>query len=298
VAAVVSKWRFGAFGLACLVAAGLAAGAVHAQQPGPAGVGDAAPAADKSPIVAEVEGHPIHLSEVGDAIENLPGGAAGNSFETLYPAMLQRLIERQALVIRAERDGMTDLPDVRRHTREAADRVMEQEYLHRTIGRTITEQMLLDAYNTEVKGKPGPELVHAWAILVPTEDKAMNVIGALSAGANFAALARKFSADTTASKGGDLGFVTRESLSPEIAAVVFSLMPGSFTPFPVRTAAGWFVLKAESRGMAPTPTYAQARAALLERMIRERTGKVAAEVLKRSMIRVYSMAGKEIAPEN
>lgn len=297
-AAVVSKGRLGAFGLACVLAAGLAAGAAHAQQSGTAGVGDTSPAPDKSPIVAEVEGHPIYLSEVGDVINSLPGGAAGNSFETLFPAVLQRLIERQALVIRAERDGIADQPEARRHTKEAADKVLEEEYLHRTIAPAITETMLLDRYSAQIKGKPGPELVHAWAILAPTQDKGMDVIGALSAGADFASLARKFSTDTTASKGGDLGFVTHDSLSPEVASVVFSLLPGTFTPFPVKTAAGWFVLKTESRGLAPTPTYAQARPALLEQMIQERAGKVATDVLKRSMIRVYSMAGKEISPEN
>jgi peptidyl-prolyl cis-trans isomerase C len=298
VAAFVSKWRFGAFGLAVAVAAALAAGAVQAQQAGPAGIGDTTPAPDKSPIVAEVEGHPIHLSEVGDVISLLPGGVGGNSFETLFPAVLQRLIERQALVIRAGRDGVAELPEVRRHTQEAADKVLEDEYLHRTIAPAITEEMLLDRYNAEIKGKPGPELVHAWAILVPTEDKAMNAIGALSAGANFASLARQYSIDSTSAKGGDLGFVTRESLSPEVAAVVFSLPPGAFTPFPVKTAAGWFVLKTESRGVAPTLTFAQARAALLEQMIRQRAGALATDVVKRSMVRVYTMAGKELSPEN
>ena len=38
--------------------------------------------------------------------------------------------------------------------------------------------------------------------------------------------------------GGDVGFVVREAMTPEVGAVVFSLPAGQFTPHPVRILAG------------------------------------------------------------
>ncbi len=260
---------------------------------GPTDLGppSAAPAKASS-IVAEVDGRPIHLAEVGDAIRRLPGAGGDNSFESLFSPVLRRLIERQALVVRANAEGIAEIPEVRRRVQVATDQVLENEYLRHKIEPTISETALLARYDAQVKGKPGPVVVHAWAILTPTEDNALSVIGALAAGANFALLAHQFSTDSTAAAGGDLGFVRRGALSPELAAVVFSLRPGEVSAYPVRSAAGWFILKTESRGRTPTPSFAQARGFLLEEMIREQVHSVTQDVLNQAVIRVYSMAGK------
>jgi peptidyl-prolyl cis-trans isomerase SurA len=66
--------------------------------------------------------------------------------------------------------------------------------------------------------------------------KGMNeeVYPQLVAGANFRELAKKYSNDGFAADGGEVGWVTRDQLIPEVADVVFSLEPGQFSkPFVV-----------------------------------------------------------------
>ena len=259
--------------------------------PGAVGMDNGAAKPDTDPVVAEVADHVIHLSELGDTIRAMPGGGAGNSLETLYPMALQRVVERAALVMRAHAEGVASDPTVARHAQEAADQVLENAYLHYAAAKLVTDDMLSARYDAEFKGKPGPEEVHGRVILVPTEAEAQDIIGKLAAGADFATLAHQFSKDATAVKGGDLGFLRRGMLGPETGAVLFAMRPGEVTPFPVRTAAGWFVLWAEARQPGPAPTFAEVKDQLQVECERAEVPKVVAAALTSVSIRTYDMTG-------
>lgn len=259
--------------------------------PGAVGMDNSPANSNPDPVVAEVEGRPIHLAEVGDEIRTMPGGA-GRSLEALYPVVLHRLIEREALVIRALGENVSSDPVVARHMREASSRVLEDAYLHRATGRMVTEKALSARYDAEIRGKPGPEEVHGQVILVATEAAAQDIIAKLAAGADFAALAHQSSQDATAANGGDLGFVRRDALGPEVGAVLFSLRPGEVTAYPVRTQAGWFVLRAEERRTSPTSAFAEVRAQLEAEIQRENLAAVVQAALNGLTVRAYSMTGQ------
>lgn len=275
------------------LAGGLAGVRAQTSAPPPGAVGvQPGPQTNPDPVVAEVEGQQIHLSEVGDAVRAMPGGGSGIALETLYPAVLRGLIERKALVMQAQAEGVSSDPTVRRHMQEAADRVVEDAYLHRATARMVTDQTLSARYDAEIRGKPGPEEVHARVILVPTEAEAQDIIGKLAAGADFATLARQSSTDRTSPSGGDLGFVQRDELDPEVGAVLFALRPGEVTAYPVRTVAGWFVLKTEVRRPGPTPSFAEARDRLEAESERDSAAAVVRAALGRVAVQEYDMNGR------
>jgi peptidyl-prolyl cis-trans isomerase C len=275
------------------LAGGLAGAGAQTSAPPPGAVGvEVRPQTNPNPVVAEVDDQQIHLSEVGDSIRAMPGGGREIALETLYPAVLHQLIERKALVLAAQIDGTSSDPTVRRHMQEAADRVLENAYLRRATARTVTDQMLSARYDTEIKGKPGPEEVHARVILVPTEAEAQGIIAKLAAGADFAGLARQSSIDRTSASGGDLGFVRRDQLDPEVGAVLFALRPGEVTAYPVRTAAGWFVLKTEMRRSGAAPSFAEVRDQLEAESERDDVAAVVRAALSRVVVRAYDMNGR------
>jgi len=92
------------------------------------------------------------------------------------------------------------------------------------IGMAMT-QRIVDSVPTTA------EHVHARHILVDTPQEAERILAQLQAGADFAALARTYSQDTsTRESGGDLGFFPRGILvAPEVDEAAFALQPGQFS---------------------------------------------------------------------
>ena len=245
-------------------------------------------------VVAEVEGRPITMGDVGDAIRALPPSLAQLPMVTLYPRVLEQLINQQALVVRAQQQGVDDVPAIRRRARAAADRQLAEDYMQRELSKGITEAALLERYNREIAGKPGDEEARLRVILAPTEKAASDLIAELRGGADFATLARRSSKDSTGPEGGDLGFRTREALSPEIGAVAFAVPAGQVVPNPVNGPAGWFVVKVEERRQQPTPSFASARERLRQEMLREGVVPLVTAALKDLKVRRYNMTGDEI----
>jgi peptidyl-prolyl cis-trans isomerase C len=244
-------------------------------------------------VVAEVDGRPVTLGDVGDAIADLPRSMKDLPFDNLFPGVLGKLVSVQALVIRSHRQGVDEDPAVRRRIKAASDQVLANAVLEREVSGSVTEDALLDRYNKEVAGRPGPEEVRVRVIMVPTEQAATGIIGELRGGADFATLAKRSSLDVTAAAGGDAGFVGREALTPEAGAVVFSMQPGQFTPFPVRSVGSWFVLKVEDRRKQPTPSFGVVRESLRQAMLREGAVDVAKAAMVGVSVREYDINGKE-----
>jgi peptidyl-prolyl cis-trans isomerase C len=277
------------------VAVGLGLAGASAQTgpapPGAVGMDNRPTKSSADPIVAEVENETIHLSVIGDEIRGMPSGGAGNPLQALFPLALRQVIEREAAVIQARANGITDDPEVERHMQEASDRVLEGAYLHHEALKIATEQVLSDRYDAKLRGKPGPEEVQAKVILVPTEAAAQDIIAKLSGGADFAALARQSSKDASAREGGDLRFLPRDALAPEVGAVLFALRPGELAPYPVRTAGGWFVLQTVARRLGPTPSFSEARDRLIAEIERENAIPTLRQAVSRLNVRIYGIGG-------
>ena len=65
-------------------------------------------------------------------------------------------------------------------------------------------------------------------------------------GADFAELAKAHSADLSAAKGGDLGWINPGDTVPEFERAMSALQPGEISP-PVRSPFGWHLIKVEAR---------------------------------------------------
>ncbi|MEQ9558954.1 MAG: peptidylprolyl isomerase [Rhodospirillales bacterium] len=96
------------------------------------------------------------------------------------------------------------------------------------------------------KGKPVALLSE---IFLPVDEQPKNeevrgvaerILGELKGGAPFQAMATTFSQSPTAAVGGDLGWVSLNSLAPEVSRALSAVKSGDFSP-PIRTAAGWAI---------------------------------------------------------
>lgn len=225
--------------------------------------------APADPIVATVNGHPIHQSDVQAAASTLPESARGMPPQVLLPMLLDQVIDGEALLIEARKMALDKEPAVSRQMTEAADRALQSALITREVGPLLTEAAVRARYERDIAGKAGEEEVHARHILVADEAQAKKIIAELKKGADFSALAKKNSTDPGGAQGGDLGFFRKQEMVPEFANAAFAMKPGEISQTPVHTQFGWHVIKLEERRTAPPPSFEQSHDELRQKLIQE-----------------------------
>jgi peptidyl-prolyl cis-trans isomerase C len=87
-------------------------------------------------------------------------------------------------------------------------------------------------------------------------EQAQTVLKQARAGADFAELAKKYSADGSAQQGGDLNFFTKGQMVPQFDQVAFALKPGQISDI-VTTQFGYHIIKVTDRRPASTVPFEQ-----------------------------------------
>ncbi len=276
-----------------LLAALLAPAAALAQPAAPRPAPQASPQAAEDPVLARVDGSPVHLSDVMATAQDvlppemrtMPGPAL---MQMLPPEVVRQLVDRavteRVLTNAARAAGLDKDEEVRRRIRRAEEQELQQAYLSREVTPAVTDAALRARYDQEAGRRQGEEEVHARHILVPSEAEAKAVIAELAGGADFAEVAKRRSKDPGAQNGGDLGFFKRGDMVPEFAEAAFALQPGQVTQAPVRTSFGWHVIKLEERRSAPVPGFEESRNQLRQKMLEEQVQQVVARAREAAKI--------------
>jgi peptidyl-prolyl cis-trans isomerase C len=228
-----------------------------------------APAAGEDPVVAIVDGSPIHRTEVEAAKRNLPEQFRQMPLEVIYSVLLDRVIDFRLLANEAERQDVASDPGVEAALEQARRDVLRDAFVRQKIDEGTTDAKLHERYE-QLKQSADfkKEEVHASHILLKSEDEAKAVIQELAAGADFATVAKQKSVGPSASNGGDLGYFTREQMVPEFAAAAFALEVGQVSSEPVQTQFGWHVIKVLDR-RTTEPTFAESEPRLRQDLARE-----------------------------
>jgi peptidyl-prolyl cis-trans isomerase C len=221
------------------------------------------------PVVATVDGAPVHRAEVEAAARSLPDQMRQMPMQMLYGVLLDRVIDFRLLANEAERQKVGDDPAVGPALAQARAAVLREFLVQREIEEGLTEEKLRARYE-EKKAEEGfvREEVHARHILVPTEDEAKAVIEELQGGADFAEVAEQRSTGPSGPAGGDLGFISREQVVPEFADAAFALNAGETSQAPVQTQFGWHVIDVVERRNVE-PTYDETAPQLRQELARE-----------------------------
>jgi peptidyl-prolyl cis-trans isomerase C len=246
------------------------------------------------PVVGVVEGHLIYLSDVGRAVPQLPENLRGLPFDTLFPVVLDRIIDHQALVAVARRRRLDDDPEVRRDIDAATNRILEGALLAHEAVPNATEDKIQARYNKQYLGKPATEETRARHILVATEAEAKKLIAELNKGADFATLAKQDSKDPDRDNGGDLGFFRRDQVWPEFADVAFALQPGQFSQTPIHNEFGWHIVKVEERRIVAPPSYSDVHDTIRQTLLQEAVQRTIDEARGQLSIRKYNVDGSAV----
>ena len=212
--------------------------------------------------VAEVNGVPIYLDEVVQQIEKLPADLRNQAPEVYFDQLLGEMITGRLAATKAREQGLDKDSDIARKMNQAAEQVLGEAYLVRAIQNAVSEADLQAAYERLVADTASREELRASHILVETQDKAMELIKELDAGADFAELAQTHSTGPSKTQGGDLGYFGRGRMVPAFEAAVYDLNIGDHSQSPVQTQFGWHVIKLVDKRVQPAPALDAVRAQL------------------------------------
>lgn len=116
---------------------------------------------------------------------------------------------------------------------------------------------------------------------------AQAILDSAQAGADFAALARRHSEGPTASRGGDLGYFTRDRMVEPFADAAYALADsGSIASEPVRTRFGFHVIQLTGRRMQQLMDTSQARRNLTNERRQEALETWRDELLAKATVRI------------
>jgi len=234
---------------------------------------------ETDPVLATVNGQPIHLSDVKEATAGLPPQARSMPPQQLYPMLLEQLIDARALLIQAQRTGLDKDPEVQRAVQTAQERALETALLNKVVRPQVTDEAVKARYDQDIAGKTGETEVHARHILVGDEATARKIIAELKKGGDFAALSKQYSKDPgAAQQGGDLGFFKKSDMVPEFSDTAFALKDGEVSPTPVKTQFGWHVIQVIEHRTSQPPSFDQERDQLRQSMVQAAVQKEVAQV--------------------
>ena len=218
----VTRAAFGAMGLALLVAASVA------------------PAQAK--VLAKVNGVEITDDDVKMAMDDLgPGIPRQLEGKAREAYVLDFLIDEQLVVQKAQADKLGETPDFAKKLAYLRDKALMETLLGNVAKSAATDAAIKQTYDEAAKNQKPETEFHAHHILVPTEEEAKKALARIKSGEDFAKVADEMSKDP-GSKGGDLGWFTRDRMVPEFGDAAAKLQPGQLSE-PVKSQFGWHIIK-------------------------------------------------------
>ena len=197
------------------------------------------------PILARIDGRFVHLSEIEAAAR---AGGQLQPGEKLSPQaafdreLVRAYVEQRLLARAAADEGLQRDPTVQRRIAVARDRILAAAFMEGRIAAAVTPDKVKRLYDSQVDVTRLGDEVKARHILVGSEGEARAIVDELRAGGDFASIARSRSLDrATAPLGGEVGWFTRDMMTPPFAAAAFSTAPGQIAE-PFSTEFGWHVL--------------------------------------------------------
>jgi peptidyl-prolyl cis-trans isomerase C len=216
----------------------------------------AAPASAK--VLAKVDGVEITDQDVEVALEDLgptlPQQIEGPQREAY---VLDYLIDLKLVAKKADAEKMGVGADVVRRMAYYHDKVLMESLLGKAAKHGATDEAMKKVYDeAAAKQKPEDE-IHARHILVETEDEAKAALKRVKGGEDFAKVADEVSKDP-GSKGGDLGWFTKDRMVPEFGEAAFKLSPGQISD-PVKSQFGWHVIQLQEKRQKKFPAFEEVK---------------------------------------
>lgn len=201
----------------------------------------------EDPVLARFDGTTIRAAEFKEKVGTLPRDLRSIAAKRKKD-FLEDITAEHFLLREARRRHLEDRKDVKNLIEAAKKKIIIAKLIEIEVDRKIKIEPdeALDYYQAHKPEFMTPLLLRASHILVKTADEAGDIKAKLDAGADFEELAKARSVDTTAARGGDLGYFQKGQLVPEFEEAAFRMKKGQ-TGDAVKTAFGYHVIRLTDR---------------------------------------------------
>lgn len=175
-------------------------------------------------------------------------------------ALTEALVAQELLVQEAMRKGLDKELSVSAaiefQRRELLGKAAVEDYARK---HPVSEADMRAEYD-KVKSQAGDKEYRASHILVATEKEARSILAQLKKPkVKFETLAKKYSKDSSAGNGGDLGWNVPGNMEPKFAQAMTALKKGQVSQEPVATDFGWHIIKLTDQRALAFPPFEQAK---------------------------------------
>ena len=234
--------------------------------------------------LATVNGKAIPASKVEPFLAQAK--AQGQKDTPEIRAMIKdRLIGTEIMLQEADKQGFAKMDDVKFAIEMGRQNILIQALMRSYIQKNpVTEADVKAAYEN-AKKQAGDKEYHPFHILLEKEDDAKAMISKLKAGAKFDELAKQSKDTGSGAKGGDLDWLAIGNVPPEFAAALTTLQKGQFTETPVKTDAGYHIIKLADTRPLKFPEYDEVKQQVLENLQQEKVQAYQQALIKKAVVK-------------
>jgi peptidyl-prolyl cis-trans isomerase C len=227
---------------------------------------------EKGPYLAKVGSAVITQADFEREFKNLPQfaqalfqGSAGKE------RFLDELVKKEMLYQEALKKGLDKDPQYLAKVEDFKKLTLVSMLLEKEIESKgkVTEQDAKNYYEKHKEDFAAVSQIRISHILVKTEDEANKILDSIRNGGDFAKLAREKSIDTrTAKNGGDLGYMSKGQMMPEIEAAAVRLKIGEVSQ-PIKTRAGYELIKVTDKKFGKPIEFDKVQRVIMQRLAAE-----------------------------
>jgi len=163
---------------------------------------------------------------------------------------------RELILQQAAKEGLDKGKEIDEKLAELKKRIVVDTYLKKKVetDAKISDEELKKFYEQNLDKFKSGEQVKASHILVKSEQEAKDILAQLKGGTAFEELAKAKSVDTSASKGGDLGWFGKGNMVPAFEKAAFALKEGQLSGI-IKSEFGFHIIKLTGKRAAGTRSF-------------------------------------------
>jgi peptidyl-prolyl cis-trans isomerase C len=194
------------------------------------------------------------------------------------------LINREILMQEADRQGLTNSPEVKSQMDMARQSIVIRALVQDYVKKNPVSEADMKAEYDKFKAQAGDKEYHARHILVEKEEDAKDIIAKLKGGAKFEDLAKQSKDPGSAANGGDLDWAPPTAFVKPFSDAMIALQKGQITETPVKTQFGYHVIKLEDSRPAKVPTFEEVKPQIAESLQQQKLQAYQQELKKKAKI--------------